>query len=374
MCAAKRYATKFTLLQELARVDENIKHPEMILGTSGTTQPTMMSPQRVPMYVKHVSQAMTLNNPDFPKIFTGTENLYGDMSSYYHKVKHRCQVVKVVRKFDTDHVGVVFIKDLETGEYDCIERIAAKSFTEVFGFAYNNERLDRLEENDIVEPGEILTRASSYDEYNNHGMGVNAMTLFSFHSNLTEDAAMISSSFAKRVTFNKVHRIQIKIPLQNMIPLNVHGDMDHYKVIPDIGEKVDHTLAALRHISITQMSDLSNDQLMRINRLQDTIYVGKGEIVDINIYTNSPFPEGPVYDQIRKYHDQQRQYYKQIYEFCTSIKKQPRTQRLKSLYALSMNHVNEDALWIDKNIIKSVIIDITAQERVHLTPGQKITG
>lgn len=369
-----RYSTKFNLLKELDNVDNTIEYPDMILGTSGMSVSTMISPSRGTMFVKHVTQHMTLNNPSFPKIFTGTENLYGDISSYYTKMKHRCQVVKIIRKFDSPHVGAVFIKDLKTGEYDVLERIDAKPFIEIFGFAFNNDVLDSLEENEVIDPDTIVSRSTGYDEYNNHSIGTNALTLFSFHPNLTEDAAMISESFANRVSYNKVHQVEIKIPLQNMIPLNVHGDKDHYKIFPDIGETSNGVLAALRNISITQMADLSNDQLRIVNHLQDIVYSIKGEIIDVDIFTNNELPDGPVYEQLRFYLEKQRVYYKKIYEFCQSIKKEKRTLRLKTLYQWSINHTNEKAKWVDKNVIKSVIVHITVRERVKLVPGQKLTG
>lgn len=372
--AAKRYATKFNLLQSLSDIDRKIKYPEKILGISSTSEPTMVSPQRISMYDKHVSQHMTLNKHDFPRIFTGTENLYGDLSHYYNKAKHDYKVVKIIKKFKTNHVGVVFVKDMTTNEYDVIDRMDAKAFSEVFGFAFNNDALDDLNESDIIPKDKILSHSTGYDEFNNYCMGVNALTLFSFHPNLTEDAAMISSSFANRVTFNKLHQITIKIPDQNMIPLNTHGDDDHYKIIPDVGDTVTDILAALRHISITQMADLTNDQLTKVNRLQDTVYFAKGEVIDIDLYDNKPFPEGMVYDQLRYYQEQQRIYYKRIYEFCQSIKKEKRTRKLKTLYAKAMDFVNEEGVWIDKNIIKSINVNITLRERVKLIPGQKITG
>lgn len=369
-----RYIAKFNLLKELNKVDKSIKYPEMILGTSSLSVPPMISPARGTMFVKHVTQHMTLNKPQFPRVFTGTENLYGDISSYYYKMKDECKVVKIIKKFDSPHVGVVFIKNMRTGEYDVIDRVDAKPFTEVFGFAFDNDAIDSLEENDILEPDQIIARSTGYDEYNNHMMGVNALTLFSFHPNLTEDAAMVSESFANRVSYNKVHQIEIKIPVQNMIPLNVHGDNETYKIFPDVGEMSDGVLAALRTISITQMSDLSNDQLRVVNHLQDIVYSIKGEIIDISLYTNTPVPDGMVYDQIRYYLEKQRVYYKQIYEFCQSIKKEKRTLKLKTLYQLSMDHCNDNAKWVDKNVIKSIVIHVTVRERVKLVPGQKLTG
>lgn len=371
--AIKRYATKYNLLQELDKVDKRIKHPEMILGVSGTSIPTNVSAQRITMYDKHVSQHMTLNNPQFPKIFTGTENLYGDMSSYYTKTKNDIQVMKVFRKFNTDHIAAVFVRDLKTGVYDVIERTEAKAFSEVFGFAFSNEKLDSLEEKDVVSSGQIVSHSTGYDEFNNYCMGVNALTLLSFHPNLTEDAATISSSFAE-TSFNKLHQLTIKIPIQNMIPLNVHGDNDTYKIIPDIGENVDDIVAALRHISITQMADLTNEQLTKVNRLQDSVYVAHGEVIDISIYSNDEFPEGKVYDQLRKYSEMQRVYYKNIYDYCQSIKSEKRTRRLKTLFRKAMDFVNDDAVWVDKNVIHSINIDITLKEKVKLVPGQKITG
>lgn len=373
--AKKRNATKFNLLQELKRMDEQIEHPEMILGTASLTIPPMTSSQRVSMFVKHVSQAMVLNKPEFPRVFTGTENLYGDMSSYYHKVKNRSQIVKIFKKFNTDHVQIIFTKDLLTGEYDVIERIEAKPFTEVFGFAFNNDRLDSLEENQIVEEDTILSKSTGYDEYNNHCMGVNAKTLFSFNPNLTEDAGIICRSFADRVSFNKIHKVSIKIPMNNNIPLNILGDKGNYKIMPDIGEEIGQILCAIRPVAITQMADLDNEKLRYENKLLDGIYTAKGEVIDINIYTNSPFPEdSPVYDQIRKYYEMQRIYYKKIYEFCQSIKRFPRTQRLKTLYDLATDHVNDTAYWVDNHIIKSVRLEIVTKESCKLTEGQKLTG
>ena len=76
--------------------------------------------------------------------------------------------------------------------------------------------------------------------------GINVLLMYIAKNKTTEDAIEISESCAKKFRSPLVKKISFMIN-ENDILLNLYGNKDIYKVIPDIGEEIkDGILAAVR--------------------------------------------------------------------------------------------------------------------------------
>ena len=65
-----------------------------LVGASAMTFPDKISTVRSNMAVKHTSQYVVLSDPEFPRVYTGAENVFGERSSWNMKNEHSCKLVK----------------------------------------------------------------------------------------------------------------------------------------------------------------------------------------------------------------------------------------------------------------------------------------
>jgi hypothetical protein len=130
-----------------------------ILGASILTFPQYISATRLTMYISHIKQFNTLNNPEFPKIFGGYENKCGESSSSIYKADSDYEVYAKIDKFEDipGHIYALFIYDPKRNFYDVIIKKHSEELTENYGFRYNNEKLDSLEVGDDIKKGETFT-------------------------------------------------------------------------------------------------------------------------------------------------------------------------------------------------------------------------
>ena len=100
---------------------------------------------------------------------------------------------------------------------------------------------------------------------------------------------MISDRLAKKFTMTSINTLNIEIK-PNQIPLNLYGDNEEHKFIPDIGEFVrdDGIVCGFRNPTdatlISDMMTLSTPHILH----DDLCYAPPGsQIIDIDFYTSS---------------------------------------------------------------------------------------
>lgn len=166
-------------------------------------------------------------------------------------------------------------------------------------------------------------------------LGINANVCFITMKETVEDAFCISESFADRMESTGIKTLIVDIN-KNDIPLNLYGDGDTYKFMPDILEQVneDGILCALRKVhDSTVISDMNEEALTIPQYLHDEIFyveVPRGStVIDIDVVINySKKVKTPAYifDQITKYKEAHINFCKRISEIykkeCLSARKQ----------------------------------------------------
>ena len=145
---------KYSLMEELRNVDTQLHDSPSLLGMTMLTYPNYINSMRSTMFTSHLKQFLNLKYPQFPFVFTNTENLVGKYSSGYKKAPHDLFVFRKIAKFDDileePKVYKIFVFDKETQTYDVIERKVCEDLTENFGYDYINDVIDTFKEGDEI--------------------------------------------------------------------------------------------------------------------------------------------------------------------------------------------------------------------------------
>ena len=405
---------KYSLKDSLLKADKELNGSLSLLGMSGMTASGHINSMRTTMFTSHLKQFVNLINPEYPRIFTGMENLVGLYSDGYKvlgvhgdpnlKVDFRknddgeqepyikksdnkklddYEVIKKIVKFDDiikkPKIYSLIVRNKRTGEYDIITRSPVEDLTENFGYLFNNDVIDTYDEGDEIKAGTILYKSSSYDENMCYCYGINAYTGYTLDPYTSEDAAVVSESFAKRCVSIQSEFYTINMN-DNDYLLNIFGDKKYYKAFPDIGEKSEDILCALRRLEGSQiLYDFKDSNLKRIMD-QDKVYSldYESEVLDITIYNNNEeLEENPFTEQIMKYYKSQNKYYRKIYDACKKIVEsgEPFTQDLDYMYKRSSEMIDTEKKWKEgDSAFSNMVIKIHVLQKSGLRPGQKITG
>lgn len=377
----KKYSTK----DELLAADKKYDHKTSVVGKSALTFPGYINSTRTQMFTSHLNQFLDVLTPEFPYMFTGAENVVGKHSTGYKEVKHDSIVYRKIMKFDdiieSPLEGYVFLYDKKKNKYSVIHRTENEDLVEDYSFRYNNERIDEVVEGEELPKGDILCKASAYDESMNYRYGRNATVMYVLDPYTSEDAAVIAESFSKAMSAVKEKTIEAGMNL-NDIPLNLYGDEEHYKVFPDVGEYCKSAIFATRTLFNDQVFfDLKDDSLRSTKDFDREYYtLGAGSrIVDITIFCNNEdFPKNSFTKQIRRYKKSQEKFYKAIMETCQEIinSGEDYTKEIDDLYVRARDFIDETTKWVDSgdHCFGNIKIDFKIEKVTPLGVGGKFTG
>ena len=375
---------KYNLKNELLEADKKYMNSTSTVGMSAMTQPAYINSTRTQMFTSHLKQFLNILEPEFPHVFTSAENVAGKYSSGYKRAKHKYTVYKKVKKYadiiDEPNVYYMFVYDKKRDKYDVIERKPFESLMENFAYKYNTDEIDSYQVGDEIDKGTVLYKSTSYDESMNYRYGRNARVIYSLDPFTSEDAAIISESFSKKMTSIKSETIRFRWN-ENDIPLNIHGDSENYKPLPDIGEPVRGVIAASRlQVNEQLLVDGKESNLSRIFDSDNPIYYkGNGIVVDYDIYCNAPdMPYISFNEQLLKYRDSQNRFYKELKDTCEEIMKSGSSysKNIDRLFKRSSEFLDDETKrWVDgDNRFSMVEISVTIMEYAPLKVGGKFTG
>lgn len=376
-----------TLKDELQKAEEKYFGDDSMFAMALLTRTNYISGSRSIMVTSHLKQMMTLLNPEFPKVFTEYENMTGKYSTGIQRARRQWRVYGKSYKFEEgNHLYTLFVKDEATGYYDIIQKKVVEDLTEKFGFRYNNEHLDEIQVGDLIDKDEVLYKSTSYDEYNNYRFGVNATFAYTADVKTTEDAIMVSQSFADRMRCVEVETFKVSVN-DNDVLLNLYGDENNYKCFPDIGEYIqDKIICATRRINNDQIFyDFKESNLRKINFSEDTLCVEGskgGRIVDIRVYSNKPLEEmelNEYHEQVNRYYRNELRYYKEVIDLTEQVVREnkPHSRNFNYIYKKSSDILNPDVKWCEqqsKKPFSNLVIEFTVEREVPLKKGSKITG
>lgn len=374
---------KYNLKDELLDADKRLMGSASLLGMNALTQPAYNNSMRTVMFTSHLKQFVNLLEPEFPKFFTNAENLVGKHSSGYKKIKSDMSVYKKIVKYEglvpVPTFYLLFLFDKKNGKFHVVTREPSENLTENFGFDYNNQEIDLYEEGDSISKGTVIKKSTSYDEDMNYAYGKNVTTLYSLDPGTAEDACIVSRSLANSMLSIEIETIPIHIN-DNDFLLNMFGDSDEYKVIPDIGELFDGIVAVSRRLINNQLlHDFKDNNLSEIHE-GDTIYFShfEAEVIDINIFSNNEEPVRNSFNsQLLDYLDAQTKYYEDVYKTTKKIMNSglDYSRDIEYLFKRSKEFLDKEKKWKDgDSSFSNMEIEVTIRRIVPLRKGQKITG
>lgn len=318
---------------------ENTKADIRLLGISPQVNPhaDKISAQRGMMYSTHLNQAQLSNGAEVPRNFSGQEAQVGRYS-YNHVPRSevvfpRVDIPKFVTNSGADYITYnpthyLITQGQDTGE---ISYIKADTYTmRSDGYGYFN-KVSPVQLGVPLDPNFDVTTSPAHDGPVYKMMGVNLKVAYMGMCQVAEDAFVISESAARKLQPEAFGKLEFDIDADE-IPLNLYGDDDNYKFMPDINDVVneDGILCALRKPTADSIiRDTSEAALAEVQPLHDKTFCAPAgaRIVDIDIWINrkakSKLPDGYkqiVFAQAEKYRQQLVAMYKRIYDAYEQFK------------------------------------------------------
>ena len=378
------------LNEQLKKAKEQEKFPEQRLGST-IVQPFtgLNSGNRKIMWAIHDQHKMNLIQGEAPYIATGNENEFLNYSSSYIKSSCTKEVLYRIEKFPNckDLHYWLIIRNLDgpkAGQLDLIERCTYIHTTESYGFALNTNFIDRYKTGSIIPANSIIKCPDVVDEYGNVGFGVNLYTIYLSNLATIGDGYEISSAAAAKLGTNLYHKVQIQVN-DNDIMLNLYGDDNHYKIMPDIGEDIkDGIFLAVRRINNTDaLFSQTWQRLKMIMHPTDTKYVLNGTLLDCEIYSNNwaqiqSGPNAQYNTQINYYLNNKFRYCQELINFIGNYRKEYPDMKMSYKLQEFLKHAQSTIAHYDhyKNGKKfsGTVMEFIIKENLPLRVGDKITN
>lgn len=300
-----------------------------------------LSSPRGQMMATHMAQTVPIYNGETKILQTGIE-LQMSKSSYSIVVQESCRVVGIVKnkvagdEYPTATV-IITVRDDEDGSklFDIITIKPYEILANGFGFMYNidYDLINSLYPGHILEKGQILAKSPTHGNDDQWRFGINANLALVSLPEVAEDGIVMSKSLANRLRYDYFEVKHIEFG-KTVMPLNMYGDNETYKVIPDILEEPrNQMLCVLRKIGVLNVDSpdiLDTDVLMASRsymRNPDTEFdIGyflsapvdknnKPYVIDVNVYKSSDTNYSDLIDKeasLGKYMFSKRQFYNDV--------------------------------------------------------------
>lgn len=361
------------------------------------------SSPRAVMDFSHFSAHLPLLTPDEKVVKSGIEY---ELGKYINDVRSdHDYVIKAIipryREFGVVDVPTytILAEYEENGQIfiDFIDVDTHKSSHTFFGYKLKpTEELVNMSYNSVLPRDTILAKTDSLGEEGAYNYGLNVNMAFMSHPSVSEDGFVVSESFVKRARFNSIVKRVINIT-KDTLPVNLYGDKDVFKFIPNIGEKVreDGLLCALRERNDWfSVSDLNDVNISEVDITFDNLmYVNPNStVLDVKVirgnYNKQEFT-GKMTKQLDDFAGMLINYYtncvnkfyqilnekKVMYGSTDAVRITPRLHRFITDCEIKINAVtsNKNKLCYRKLPIDQYRIEITTISTIEPKEGFKLT-
>lgn len=277
---------------------KNTKLDRRLLGMSALNQFSVHnSASRSVMFLQHISQCLSLINPDNRILISGLEAEV-DKASFSKYIPADSKVLEIIEYYGPYDNAMEYPIKTDVLYYNSNKKVVDLVSVELwdkydrkYGFEHKfTEDMENLYVGESIDVDTKLTKTnSSVNDLYSFGKNIPLMSITSH--NVAEDAVIISESTAKDLSYYTYETTRFSIG-GNSVPMNTHGDIDNYKIIPDVGDSVGDKgiLLATREMSVELFGILfSKSDMMNPDPTFDRVYDvthQKGTVVDIDvIYT-----------------------------------------------------------------------------------------
>lgn len=338
------------------------------------------SAARKNMFSSQYQQHVCLVHQQIPYVLTSYENKFGQASSSFIEADRDWRVFARIEKYSNKpghHYYLILID--EYNNMDVIERIMYCHNSETYGFLYDNTYLDSLKPGSIIAKGDTMKKSMSFDEFDNFSSGVNLPVMYVADSRTTEDAIQADDYAQEMLARTEFKDVTILIN-DNDLPLNLYGDANSYKFIPDIGEEVKNgILCGTRTEKNDEAFFAQSAERLRVPMINDVTFKAKGQVVDINVYCNKD-----IASSSNGIYEAQLAFYANDYKrFCNEVVNLLKnyidntdyhiSYELGELYSMCEDIVKGKQFFKD-NAFSNIIVEIKLFEKSKLDEGDKITS
>ena len=340
------------------------------------------SVNRLILNISAQNQWISVVNGEVPRVDTLYSNSIGK-STFNIRPDGNMKIVKRIDKKifgkKTMRTFFIMVDDIKK-EISCHEHKDYITTNEDYGFI-NDAPLKDKNEGDMLLTTEHIQKSANWKPDGLCWGGVNATTTFNISHTTIEDSILISTDLQKRLSFLKVVQMDTALDLNNMSLKNLFGDVESYKPILLIGDKVPDNDIALAladkpavHQSI-KIPSVSYDL-----GLKDTpFYIPSGsEVVDIEILATD---EKYVTDKflLLLYREQKRYYDEILSAIKEVVQYHPGYSQSMDIISMvdRLSAISEGAGFRrDKNVVakNNVIIGMTFKKICLPERGHKITN
>lgn len=322
------------------------------------------SSPRAVMDFNHVSQHLPLLTPDECVLKTGIEYEFGKYINDV-RVDHECVVKAVIPKYKEygvtePPVYTLLVEYEEDGHIviDFIDVDTYRSSHTFFGYKLKpTADFLNIGYNTPLPKDTILATTDSLGDEGDYRYGLNANVAFMSHPSVSEDGFVVSESFLKRAQSHSIVKRVINIT-KDTIPINLYGDKDIFKFLPNIGEAVrpDGLLCALRtRNDWFSVSDMNTNNISEPDVTFDNlVYVNPNStVIDINIIRgnyNKPEFSGKMTQQLDQYAEMLINYYRNVVNKYEQI-----MQEKKAMYGNNVENVVKLSPKLNRFIADSMI-------------------
>lgn len=363
------------------------------------------STPRAVMDSNHMASRPSLVNPDKKEsLISGIEY---ELGKYIEDVKvpENCEVIGSVQKIPGSPHNpetTVFVKYEKDNQLwiDVIVVPRFKSKHSYFGYNlhYTDDMLS-LSYGKVLEKDTVLAKTDSLGDDGIYKYGVNANVAMMTDPATVEDGFVVSEEFLDKLKFTSIETKVITLD-KNSFLLNLYGDENHYKMFPNIGEKVreDGILCAVRRRNdFFAITDLNDDDIRDIDyTFDEPVYIGKDSkeatVVDIRVVRGSNIR--PVYsenmsEQLETLYDLNIRYAEgivnQYYTILRELRKRFGTNftptfaprlliKVRDAMVMKETKTHRRRTAFKRKDIDQYLVEITVKSVVRPNKGFKLTG